>query len=38
MSEQAVQQRRRQGLDIAEVALYSALLLLVLFLSVCIPA
>jgi hypothetical protein len=38
MNEHAVQERRDRGLDIAEVALYSALVLLVILLSVCVPA
>jgi hypothetical protein len=38
MNEQAVQERRGQGLTIAEVAFYSALVLLVMLLSVYIPA
>jgi hypothetical protein len=36
MNEQAVQERRAP--EIAAVALYSVLLLLVTFLSVCVPA
>jgi hypothetical protein len=38
MNEQAVQQRRGRGLDIAEVAFYSVLVFLVMLLSVCVPA
>jgi hypothetical protein len=38
MNEHAVHERRGRGLDIAEVALYSALVLLVILLSVCVPA
>jgi hypothetical protein len=37
MNEQAVQERRR-GLNIAEVAFYSVLVLLVMLLSVYVPA
>ena len=38
MNEQAVQQPRGQGLNIAEVALYSVLVLVIMFLSVYVPA
>jgi hypothetical protein len=37
MNEQAVQERRR-GLNIAEVVFYSVLVLLVMLLSVYVPA
>jgi hypothetical protein len=38
MNEQAVQERRGRGLTIAEVAFYSALALVVMLLSVYVPA
>ena len=38
MNEQAVQERRGQGLNIAEVAFYSVLVLVVMLLSVYVPA
>jgi hypothetical protein len=38
MDEQAVQEGRGQGLSIAEVALYSVLVLLAMLLSIYIPA
>jgi hypothetical protein len=38
MNEQAAQKRRGRGLNIAEVAFYSVLVLLVMLLSVCVPA
>jgi hypothetical protein len=38
MDRQAVQERRGQGLSIAEVAFYSALVLVMLLLSFYIPA
>jgi len=38
MNEQAVQERRRRDLNIAEVAFYSVLVLLVMLLSVYVPA
>jgi hypothetical protein len=38
MNEQAVQERRGRGLNIAEVALYSVLVLVVMLLSVYVPA
>jgi len=38
MNEQAVQQRRGQGLNIAEVTFYSVLVLVIMFLSVYVPA
>jgi len=38
MDRQAVQERRRWGLNIAEVAFYSALVLVILLLSFYIPA
>jgi hypothetical protein len=38
MNEHAVEQRRGRGPDIAEVAFYSALVLLVMLLSVYVPA
>ena len=38
MNEQAVQERRRRDLNIAEVAFYSGLVLLVMLLSVYVPA
>jgi hypothetical protein len=38
MNEQAVQERRGRGLNIGEVAFYSVLVLLVMLLSVCVPA
>ena len=38
MNEQAVQQPRGRGLNIAEVALYSVLVLVIMFLSVYVPA
>jgi hypothetical protein len=38
MNEQAVQQPRGQGLNIAEVTFYSVLVLAIMFLSVYVPA
>jgi hypothetical protein len=38
MNEQAVQQRPGRGLDIAEVAFYSVLVLIIMLLSVYVPA
>jgi len=38
MNEQAVQKRQGAAPDVAEVVVYSALLLLVTFLSVYVPA
>jgi hypothetical protein len=38
MNEQAVQERRGRGLNIAEVAFYSVLVLLIMLLSVYVPA
>jgi hypothetical protein len=38
MNEQAVQEGRGRGLGIAEVAFYSVLILLVMLLSVYVPA
>ena len=38
MDQQAVQVWRRRGLNIAEVAFYSVLVLLVMLLSVYVPA
>jgi len=38
MNEQAVQDRRGPGLNIAEVAFYSVLVLIVTLLSVYVPA
>jgi hypothetical protein len=38
MDEQAVQEGRGQGLSITEVSFYSALVLLVMLLSIYIPA
>jgi hypothetical protein len=38
MNEQAVQGRRGRSLNIAEVACYSVLVLLVMLLLVCVPA
>jgi len=38
MNQQAVQERRRQGLNIAEVAFYSVLVLVIMLLSFYIPA
>src|SRR5262249_10400207 len=38
MNEQAVQERRGRGLNIAEVVFYSVLVLLILLLSVYVPA
>jgi hypothetical protein len=38
MNEQAVQERRGRSLNIAEVALYSVLMLLAMLLLVCVPA
>jgi hypothetical protein len=37
MNEQAVQERRGRSLNIAEVALYSILVLLAMLLLVCVP-
>ena len=38
MNEQAVQERRGPGLNIGEVAFYSVLVLVVMLLSVYVPA
>jgi hypothetical protein len=38
MNEQALQERRGRSLNIAEVALYSVLMLLAMLLLVCVPA
>jgi hypothetical protein len=38
MNEQAVQEQRGGGLNIAEVAFYSVLILVVMLLSVYVPA
>ena len=38
MNQQAVQEWRRRGLNIAEVALYSGLVLVIMLLSVYVPA
>jgi hypothetical protein len=38
MNEQAVQERRGRGLNIPEVAFYSVLVLVVMLLSVYVPA
>jgi hypothetical protein len=38
MNEQAVQERRGRDLNIAEVAFYSVLVLVVMLLSVYVPA
>jgi hypothetical protein len=38
MNEQALQERRGRGLNIAEVAFYSVLVLLIMLLSVYVPA
>jgi hypothetical protein len=38
MNQQAAQKRRRPGLNIAEVALYSVLVLVITLLSFYIPA
>jgi hypothetical protein len=38
MNQQAAQERRRWGLNIAEVAFYSVLVLVVMLLSFYIPA
>jgi hypothetical protein len=38
MNEQAVQERRGRGLNIAEVTFYSVLVLVIMLLSVCVPA
>ena len=38
MNEQAVQQRRGQGLNIAEVAFYSVLVVVITLVSVYVPA
>jgi hypothetical protein len=38
MNEQAVQEQRGRGFNIAEVAFYSVLVLLILLLSVYVPA
>jgi hypothetical protein len=38
MDQQAVQERRRRGLNIAEVAFYSVLVLVITLLSVYVPA
>jgi hypothetical protein len=37
MNQQAVQERRRRGLNIAEVAFYSVLVLVIMLLSFYIP-
>ena len=38
MNEQAVQERRGGGLNVAEVAFYSVLVLVLMLLSVYVPA
>jgi hypothetical protein len=38
MNEQAVQERRGRGFDVTEVAFYSILVLVILLLSVYVPA
>jgi len=38
MNQQALHEWRRRGLDIAEVAFYSVLVLVIMLLSVYIPA
>ncbi len=38
MDQQAVQERRRRGLNIAEVAFYSVLVVVITLLSVYVPA
>jgi hypothetical protein len=38
MNEQAIQERQGRGLNIAEVAFYSVLVLVVMLLSVYVPA
>jgi hypothetical protein len=38
MDQQAVQERRRRGLNIAEVAFYSVLVFVITLLSVYVPA
>jgi hypothetical protein len=38
MNQQAVQERRRRGLNIAEVAVYSVVVLVITLLSVYVPA
>jgi hypothetical protein len=38
MNEQAIQERQGRGLSIAEVAFYSVLVLVVMLLSVYVPA
>jgi hypothetical protein len=38
MNQQAVQQRRPRGLNIAKVAFYSVLVLVIMLLSVYVPA
>jgi hypothetical protein len=38
MNEQAVQEQRGRGLNIAEIAFYSVLVLLVMLVSVYVPA
>ena len=38
MNQEAVQERRRRGLNIAEVAFYSVLVLVIMLLSFYIPA
>jgi type II secretory pathway component PulF len=38
MNQQAVQERRRRGLNIAEAAFYPVLVLVIMLLSVYVPA
>jgi hypothetical protein len=38
MNQQAIHERRGRGLTIAEVAFYSGLAVVVMLLSVCVPA
>jgi hypothetical protein len=38
MNQQAFQERRRRGLDIAEVAFYSVVVVVITLLSVYVPA
>jgi hypothetical protein len=38
MNEQAVQEQRGRGLNVAEVAFYSVLVLVIMLLSVYVPA
>jgi hypothetical protein len=38
MNEQALQERRGRGLNIGEVAFYLVMVLLIMLLSVCVPA